>query len=365
MVRWHSSSASWIRVPNRPSIPHPLENTPDHPWFEHVYPALGCENGEKVQVKAKARKTHDYLAPAQVNKMTAWTENIPLQPDNPFNGIPTKDDTAPAALPSTITHPRDYMKSRRVLKEHIEPTLTVTDDVTIIIPQPPPIAEPYMPEEVAMTVEEEIEAIVLAEPSILPTVLTYLTRGALIDHPEPTEVLPVTVMQTQRVPQWDNGQASTQQKNDKIIIDQEVLRRLNLAQVALQPIPEKIQRDSETSLRRFRHSTNLQVSKAGSAKIGATLVIDQIIKAMSGILEIAQTSYGRVTLEIAVGHIYVGKNEHGINRVIEQSDWLSAFKTRNGADHVPTYFSSVWVICMLGVGISQMLTTRQTDHIMD
>ena len=341
MVKWNSSSSSWVRVPNRPSIPHPLENVPDHPWFEHVYPALGREKGEKVQIEASARKNHDYLAPAQITKLTAWTENIPLRPDDPFNAPPIKDATALATFSSATIHPRDYTKPKRTVKGSVEPAPTVMENETSLIPEPPPITEPYMPEDIGMSIEEEIDAIMLAEPSIPHTVPIYSIRGVLIDHPEPTDIRPVNEIQPQRVPQWTDAQAIIQQRDDEIEQEQEVLRKLNILSAALQPVPETVQRESEASSRRFRHSTNLQVSKAGSIKTEATSVIDRITKAMSGILEIAQMSYGRITLEMAIGHVYVGKNEPGTDRVVQQSDWSSAFKTRNGADRVPTYFSSV------------------------
>lgn len=233
------------------------------------------------------------------------------------------------------------MKSKRVIKEAHEtiPTPRKDDDTNIIL-QPPPITEPYMPAEAAST-EEETEAIALAEPLTVPTVPMYRERGALIDHPEPIAFLPLAPNQSQRVAPWSGAQTIIQHKDDEAEDEQEALRQLNLAQGALRPLTEKVQPDSEAALRLFRRSTNLQVSQAGSVKTEATPVIDRIIKAMSSILELAWTSYGRVTLEIAIGHIYVGKNELGTACVIEQSDWSSTFRTRNGAERVPTFFSRV------------------------
>jgi hypothetical protein len=341
MVKWDSSSASWLRFPKRSTIPRPLDNVLDDPWSLHIYPALGCEEVAIAHIEATPRKTHDYLAPAQVSKLTAWTENIPLQPEDAFNATPNKD-AATLAMPSPATIlPRDYMKSRRVIKEEHEiPPEPQNDDDKSIILQPPPITEPYMPVGPA-SAEEEIEAIALAEPTIVPTIPVYRERGALIDHPEPIAFLPLAPIQPPRVAPWADAQTIIQQKDDEVKKDQEALRKPNLAQGALRPVSEKIQRDSEASSRLFRRSTSLQVSQAGSTKTEATPVIDRIIKAMSSILEIAQTSYGRVTLEIAIGHIYVGMNEQGRAPAVEQSDWSSTFRSRNGAERVPTFFSSV------------------------
>jgi len=341
MVKWDSSSASWVRFPKQSTIPRPLDNVPDDPWSQHIYPALGCEEVAIAHIEPTPRKTHDYLAPAQVIKMTAWTENIPLQPEDAFNATPNKDAATPAMHPPATILPRDYMKSKRVIKEEHEiPPKPPNDDDTSIILQPPPITEPYMPAEIA-SAEEETEAITLAEPTIMPTVPMYRERGALIDHPEPIAFLPLAPTQPQRVVPWADAQTIMQQRDDEVEKEQEALRMLNLAQGALRPVTEKIQSDSEASLRLFRRSINLQVSQAGTIKTEATPVVDQIIKAMSSILEIARTSYGRVTLEIAIGHIYVGKSEQGTARVVEQGDWSSTFRTRNGAERVPTFFSSV------------------------
>lgn len=341
MVKWNSSSGSWLRVPIRSTIIPPLENTSDHPWSHYVYPAFGGEKDKNLGIGSKESKTHDYLVPAQVNKLTAWTENIPLQPEDPFNAIPVKNAASRAMPPPATTPQADYMKSKRVPKGQIQPTPDPVNDETSIVPQPPPIAEPYMPAEVVTSAEEDTAVITLAEPTTIPTIPKYRERGALIDHPEPLDFLPITATPSQPAAQCINAQTVLTNKEDEFAPGQEVLRKLGLLQLASQPVPEKAQRESEASSRQFRRSTNLQVPKTGSMKIEATPIIDRIINAVSGILEMTQTSYGRVTLEIVIGHIYVGNNEQGANRIVEQSDWSPAFKTRNGADRVPTFFSSV------------------------
>ena len=344
MVKWHSATQKFVPVRCRLTVIRKSEDI-SHPWSGYIYPSLGRETQDRSLAETSLIRLHGHLAPAQVNTLTAWTENVPLETVNPFDAASTEDTPSVKTIPAKDLPQKDYIKSKRQVKGQAQASTSTNNVGTSSTMQPPPIEPPYMP---ATEQVPEYSGVSTATPTEIPTPtaplnMIYRDRGDLIDHPEPVMLVPSEALPRKAVQQWADRQVIINQQGEEYQQEQEQLRRLNLTQQALQPVVETLQPEQETSTRCYRRDRHLRAPRTTSI-IERTSVVERITTAISCILDLARTAHGRVTLQVALGHLFIPRTEEATNRTVDQSDWKSVFKGAGNATSNQAVFSSTFVV---------------------
>ena len=345
MVKWHTATQQFVRIPSHVAVIQMGEDS-FYPSSAYLYPSLGSETHDKFLAETNLIRTHGHLAPAQVNTLTAWTENVPIETLNPFDAASIENAASIETITAKDLPQKEYVKSKRQVKGQPQSTAGTNNTETSSTVKPPPIESPYMP---ATEPVPDDSGVSIATPTdvrtpIAPMIIIYRARGDLIDHPEPiifgpTEPPPRKVLQ-----QWANSQAIINQQDEEYRQEQEQLRQLNLTQQALQPVVETLQSEQEISTRRYRRIRRLHAPRKTSCIVEVTSVVERITTAVSSILDLARTGHGRVTLQVALGHLFIPRTRDVTNRTVDQNDWKLVFKDTTNAASNQTIFSSTFVV---------------------
>ncbi|MCJ1434656.1 hypothetical protein MMC27_004025 [Xylographa pallens] len=310
-----------------------------HPWIDYIYPALGNEAVCDLEFEKDSSTEHGYLAPEKVLTLTSWTEKVPIRPANAFEAVPAEDAANAEVIPMVVPSRKDYVKSKRVVKGQSDAALENFVNRFQTLPEPPPIEPPHMPIVADVPAEDTTTSpnTVLSPEETIPKAIMYRNQGSLIDHPEPINYVPTKAVQARPMSYRANAQEQVNQK------DKDVLRDLNNFVGNQASIPERLQKASEPQTRNYRRAPNLKASKAAMPDPKCPSLASRITEAMSTILEMARTGYGRLKFDVAIGCIYVKRTN--LAREIQtgpfaQADWPVAFRTRSGSGRAQTLVSS-------------------------
>ena len=497
MVKWNYTSQQFVPVRSRGNVIHYTEDS-CHPWSAYVYPSLGSESQDRPLDETGSIRLHGHLAPAQINTLHAWTENVPLETVNPFDAESIEKAAGFQTVPAKDVSQKEYVKAKRVVKGQAKAPTNATDVGTSSIIQPPPIEPPFMPATKHVSEDSDVYP-ATASHSPKPTApipTTYRDRGDLFDHPEPLDFVPTEIRHGKKaVQKWVIRQANidvdqqeqeqlrqlnltlqplqpvvktvqteqkiskpdqqdeedqlereqhqqlsftpqalqpvletvesqeelitfdqqdgdhqqeqdqpsqldpaqqpmqaglemiqceqeistvnqqgeeeelllldftqqslqpvpetVQSKHEISILDQEEegdqqeqerLRQFNRTQQPLQPVLETVQTEQEINTRSYRRDRQLRAPRrTTSSIIEATPVAERVTAAISDILDLARTAYGRVTLQVAFGHFFIPRTEDAKSRTVDQSDWKSIFKGAGSVSSNRTVFLSTSV----------------------
>ncbi|MCJ1378368.1 hypothetical protein MMC17_001466 [Xylographa soralifera] len=310
-----------------------------HPWIDFIYPALGNEAVSDIEFEKNSSIVHGYLAPEKVLTLTSWTEKVPIRPSNAFEAVPAEDAASSEVVPMVLSSRKDYVKSKRVVKGQPDVALENFVNGFQTLPEPPPIEPPHMPTAAEVPAEDTTTSpnIVSSPEKTIPKAIKYRKQGSLIDHPEPIIYIPAKAVQARPMSHRANAQEGTNQK------DKDVLRDLSDFVDIRAPIPERLQETSEAQNRKYRRGSHLKASKTTMPDFKCPSLVSRITEAVSTILEMARTGYGRLKFDVAIGCIYVKRTN--LAREIQtgpfaQADWPVAFQTRSGSGRAQTLFSS-------------------------
>ena len=310
-----------------------------HPWIDYIYPTLGNEPISGIEVETDNSNVHGYLAPEKVLTLTSWTEKVPIRPTNAFEAVPAEDGATSELVPIVFPSRKDYVKSKRVVKGQLDVALEKNADGFQMEPQPPPIEPPHMPIVADVSADEISTSSNIASISekTIPEAITYRKQGSLIDHPEPITYIPTKTVRTRPISHKANAQEKTDQK------DKDVLGDLDECVELRATLPERLQETSEARTRNYRRPPNLKASRTTRPDPKCPSLSSRVTEAMSRILEIARTGYGRLQFDVAIGCIYVERTN--LAKEIQtgpfaQADWPVAFQTRSGSGRAQTLFAS-------------------------
>ena len=310
-----------------------------HPWIDYVYLTLGNEVLSDIEFEKDSSIVHGYLAPEKVLTLTSWTEKVPIQPPNAFEAIPAEGATNSEVIPMLLSSRKDYVKSKRVVKGQpdVAPENFVNGFRTLR--EPPPIEPPHMPIVSDVPAEETTTSsdIISSPGKTIPKAVTYRKQGSLIDHPEAMTYIPTKSVQARQF----SHNAKVQAKVN--LADKDVLKDHNDLVDIRASIPERLQETSEAQNRNYRRALNLKAPKTAMPRSMCPSLASRITEAISTILEMARTGYGRLKFDVAIGCIYVKRTN--LAREIQtgpftQADWPVAFQTRAGSGRAQTLFSS-------------------------
>ncbi|MCJ1287964.1 hypothetical protein MMC26_007317 [Xylographa opegraphella] len=310
-----------------------------HPWNDYIYPALGNEAISDIEFENDSGAVHGYLAPDKVLSLTSWTEKVPVRPANAFEAVPAGDVSSSEVTPMVPPSRKNYVKSKRVVKGQPDVALENFMIGFEPLPEPPPIEPPHMPMVADVRDERTTGSpnIASSPKEAIPKAITYCKQGSLIDHPEPITYVSAKASQADSIPYRANAQYEINQKDRDVLRDHTNFVELRASKT------EKLQETSEAQTRNYRRAHNLKASKTTVPISMGPSLASRITEAMSTILEMARTGYGRLKFDVALGCIYV-KGTHLAREIqtgpFAEADWPVAFQTRSGSGRAQTLFSS-------------------------
>ena len=338
MVRWNVVDGyKSVR-----SFTHTLAATEDaiHPWTDFVYQSLGDEHASREGIMSISTKQHGYLVADKVNALISWRESLPPESMDAFETKTFEESPSIPVAPTKQRPEKDYVKSKRVIKVIGQPPKTQSiDDSKNTVPAHPPIEFPQIPPIEISPVEDAGNMGAIAPHSNTTALGNPLYRkGLLIDHPEQVLRAPIPIPPPDKaVLCFENAQTVDQQGHHEGSHVSPIFKDMSETPF------EKLQVESEVDTRQYRREVPLKASKNSRSDHQEVPLIQRITKAVSSLLEVTRTSYGRVSLEAAIGRIYVKRidlDRDVIDKVFGQAEWRSAFKLKMSGHNASTLFSS-------------------------
>lgn len=330
MVKWQGKTAQWL--PHRPRVAaiHAASNS-SHLWSQHIFQELGNETAREGNNNIES---HSSLASDKINTLTAWTQKVPIRPDDAFEAPAASTTVAEVPLPRILGQ-KDYIKSRRTIKGQPQ----IAADLFQTLPQPPPIKEPYMPTTPAKPTKTSASATPTQTQTDTSPIVPMYRKGPLIDLPELVSFAQQGPSLARPVPRWASAQKIARKPDEELL--QEIQRPTEFPESVI----DSLQLVEESQDRQYGRGAKLKTSKTAALTDQGRFIISRVTEAAMTILELARPSCARLTLDVMLGCVYIKRSDLAKDiqsRPFGDAEWSSAFQTRNGTGKAPTTFSKTY-----------------------